>query len=102
VEGNGNAPIPAACKTAVLRLSLPLEESECPGQELPHLIVRSQLLYRGFPVCGSVRAKRRYLVKDQNRSLQITHVSQGRLEVEGNAEPYKDAKLFPGGSREWN
>ena len=24
------------------------------------------------------------------------------LEVEGEAEPYKDAKLFPGGSREWN
>jgi hypothetical protein len=22
--------------------------------------------------------------------------------VEGRAEPYKDAKLFPGGSREWN
>jgi hypothetical protein len=26
----------------------------------------------------------------------------GRLEVEGKAEPYRDAKLFPGGSREWN
>ena len=24
------------------------------------------------------------------------------MEVEGRAEPYKDAKLFPGGSREWN
>ena len=30
------------------------------------------------------------------------HVSWGRLEVEGKTEPYKDAKLFPGGSREWN
>ena len=30
------------------------------------------------------------------------HVSWGRLEVEGKAKPYKDAKLFPGGSREWN
>ena len=41
-------------------------------------------------------------MKDQNRSPQIAHVSWGRLEVEGKAEPYKDAKLFPGGSREWN
>jgi hypothetical protein len=41
-------------------------------------------------------------VKDQNCSPQITHVSWGRLEVEGKAEPYKDAKLFPGDSREWN
>jgi hypothetical protein len=32
----------------------------------------------------------------------IKHVSWGQLEVEGIAEPYKDAKLFPGGSREWN
>jgi len=33
------------------------------------------------------------LVKDQNRSPQITHVSWGRLEVEGKAEPYKDEAL---------
>src|SRR5207249_6886146 len=38
-------------------------------------------------------------VKNQHRSPQIKHVSWGRLEVEGRAEPYKDAKLFPGGSR---
>jgi hypothetical protein len=45
----------------------------------------------------------RYLiVKTENRSPRIKHVSWGRLEVEGRAEPYKDAKLFPGGSREWN
>jgi len=37
-----------------------------------------------------------------NRSPRITHVSWGRLEVEGKAEPYKDAKLIPGGSHEWN
>ena len=41
-------------------------------------------------------------MKDENRSPRIKHVSWGRLEVEGRAEPYKDAKLFPGGSREWN
>ena len=53
-------------------------------------------------VCGAVRGERCCLVEDQNRSPQITHVSRARLEVEGKAEPYKDAKLFPGGSREWN
>jgi len=42
------------------------------------------------------------IVKSENRSPRIKHVSWGRLEVEGRAEPYKDAKLFPGGSREWN
>jgi hypothetical protein len=42
------------------------------------------------------------MMESSNRSLRITHVSWRRLEVEGKAEPYKDAKLFPGGSREWN
>jgi hypothetical protein len=42
------------------------------------------------------------LVKDREHSPQITHVSWGRLEVDGKAKSYKDAKLFPGGSREWN
>ena len=42
------------------------------------------------------------MVKDEKRSPRIKHVSWGRLEVEGRVEPYKDAKLFPGGSREWN
>jgi hypothetical protein len=42
------------------------------------------------------------IVKHKHRSPRIKHVSWGRLEVEGRAEPYKDAKLFPGGSREWN
>jgi hypothetical protein len=31
---------------------------------------------------------------------RITHLSWGRLEVEG--ETFKDVKLFPGGSREWD
>jgi hypothetical protein len=38
----------------------------------------------------------------RNRSPRINHVSWGRLEVEGKVEAYKDAKLFPGGSRDWN
>ena len=41
-------------------------------------------------------------METSNRSPRIKHVSWGRLEVEGEPEPYKDAKLFPGGSREWN
>jgi hypothetical protein len=42
------------------------------------------------------------MMETQNRSPRIKHVSWGQLEVEDRAEPYKDAKLFPGGSREWN
>ncbi len=41
-------------------------------------------------------------VKQEGRSPRIKNVSWSRLEVEGKDEPYKDAKLFPGGSREWN
>jgi hypothetical protein len=35
------------------------------------------------------------------RSPLITHFSWGRLEVEGGKR-FKDAKLFPGGAREWD
>jgi hypothetical protein len=42
------------------------------------------------------------MVKHGAHSPRIKHVTWGRLEVEGVAEPYKDAKLFPGGSKEWN
>jgi hypothetical protein len=41
-------------------------------------------------------------MESSNRSPRIKHLSWGRLEVEGETEPYKDAKLFPGGSHEWN
>jgi hypothetical protein len=41
-------------------------------------------------------------VESKNSSPRIKHVSWGRLEVEGKAETYKDAKLFPGGSHDWN
>ena len=63
--------------------------------------------------CATV-GRRNFIVKIDNpevtrpdetsrsRSPRIKHVSWGRLEVEGKSEPYKDAKLFPGGSREWN
>ena len=32
---------------------------------------------------------------------RITHISWGRLDVEGYP-PFKDAKVFPGGAREWD
>ena len=41
-------------------------------------------------------------IEGSKRSPRITDVSWGQLEVEGEPEPYKDAKLFPGGSCEWN
>jgi hypothetical protein len=36
------------------------------------------------------------------RSPKVTHLSWGRLEVEGVNSPFKDAKLFPGGARAWD
>jgi hypothetical protein len=42
------------------------------------------------------------MMESRHPSPRIKHVSWGRLEVQGQAEPYKDAKLFPGGSRTWN
>ena len=35
-----------------------------------------------------------------SRSPFITNLRWGQIEVEGQG--YKDAKLFPGGSREWD
>ena len=34
-------------------------------------------------------------------SPRIAHISWGRLDVEGYP-PFKDAKVFPGGAREWD
>ena len=44
----------------------------------------------------------RMVIESSNRSPRINHVSWGRLEVQEQSEPYRDAKLFPGGSRDWN
>jgi hypothetical protein len=41
-------------------------------------------------------------MENSNRSPRINDVSWGRLEVEGKTESYKDAKVFPGGSCEWD
>ncbi len=40
-------------------------------------------------------------MQHSTRSPRITHLSWGRLEVEGRPA-FKDAKLFPGGAREWD
>ncbi len=40
-------------------------------------------------------------MEHQVRSPRITHLSWGRLEIEGG-DVFKDAKLFPGGEGEWD
>ena len=42
------------------------------------------------------------MTEAKTRSPRIKHLSWGRIEVEGKDKPYRDAKLFPGGSREWD
>jgi hypothetical protein len=42
------------------------------------------------------------MTEQKARSPEITHLSWGRLEVKGQDSPFKDAKLFPGGAREWD
>jgi hypothetical protein len=42
------------------------------------------------------------MMDQEVRSPRVTHLSWGRLEVEGVDGPFKDAKLFPGGSRAWD
>lgn len=39
---------------------------------------------------------------EEASSPRIKHLSWAHLEIEGEIKPYKDAKLFPGGSREWD
>ena len=39
--------------------------------------------------------------KQEIRSPRVVHLSWGRLEVDGRRR-FKDAKLFPGGAREWD
>lgn len=36
------------------------------------------------------------------RSPSVTSLEWGRIEVAGGLGPFKDAKLFPGGAREWD
>ena len=41
-------------------------------------------------------------MEQEARSPRVTHLSWGRLEVEGEEGPFKDARLFPGGARAWD
>lgn len=36
------------------------------------------------------------------QSPRIIHISWGSLQVEDYGKPFKDAKLYPGGAREWD
>ena len=42
------------------------------------------------------------MTEEKTRSPRITHLYWGSIKVEGQEKPFKDAKLFPGGSREWD
>src|ERR687885_2624906 len=42
------------------------------------------------------------MMDQEVRSPKVTHLSWGRLEVEGVGDAFKDAKLFPGGVRAWD
>jgi hypothetical protein len=39
--------------------------------------------------------------QEEARSPRILRLAWGRIEVDGH-EPFKDAKIFPGGAREWD
>jgi len=41
-------------------------------------------------------------MKTKLQSPRITHLSWGQIEVDGQGSAFKDAKLFPGGAREWD
>lgn len=41
-------------------------------------------------------------MEETRNSPRVTSLSWGRVEVEGKSGFHKDAKLFPGGSREWD
>ncbi len=41
------------------------------------------------------------MMRQPRRSPRITRLSWGQLEIEG-ARAFKDAKLYPGGAREWD
>ena len=41
-------------------------------------------------------------MEQEATSPRISHLSWGRLEIEGQHGTFKDAKIFPGGAREWD
>jgi hypothetical protein len=65
---------------------------------------RPSLHVRPVPACQNgwyeLRSCEGLMVRD-GRSPRITHLSWGRIEVEGG-RGFKDAKLWPGGGRAWD
>jgi hypothetical protein len=57
-----------------------------------------------YPVGDNRRRSKKGVrtMEQETRSPRVTHLSWGRLEVEGRDGRFKDAKLFPGGAREWD
>lgn len=41
------------------------------------------------------------MIQTERQSLRIARLSWGHVDVEGHP-PFKDAKVFPGGAREWD
>lgn len=39
---------------------------------------------------------------DSEKAPKITHLSWGKVQVEGYNKTFKDVKLYPGGAREWD
>src|SRR5215211_2893087 len=64
------------------------------------------LLYPGYgrwnPTGWRGNQERRSTMGQEARSPRVTRLSWGRLDVEGEDGSFKDAKLFPGGAREWD
>ena len=58
-------------------------------------------LHVWYESCGYEEFKGGSQMEGRILSPHITYISWGRLEVEGGRR-FKDAKLFPGGSREWD
>jgi len=54
-----------------------------------------------MPACFPEFAKGRNM-ENRNKSPMITNITWGKTQVQGQLRPYKDAKLYPGGSREWD
>src|SRR3970040_3049524 len=42
------------------------------------------------------------MMEEKTRPPRITHLSWGSIKGEDQKKPFKDATLFPGGSKEWD
>lgn len=58
--------------------------------------------HRWHPIRTARYTRRMTRKRSEKVSPRIRRHAWGRIEVDGAATPYKDAKLWPGGSREWD